>query len=51
MHNLGATSLKRRRRAADPMATYDAQTLARLERAERKTLSRDRFTGCHTANT
>lgn len=80
MHNLGATSLKRRRRAVDPMTAYDAlppilrswlseaalpwsaascrriwlqakangdgdaEALARLERAERKTLSRDRFT-------
>lgn len=77
--NLGATTLKRRQRAVDPMVTYDAlppvlrrrlaeatlpwsptscrriwlsalvkgddeaAAIARLERAERKTLSRDRF--------
>lgn len=78
--NLGATTLRRRQRAVEPMAAYDAlppvlrrwlagaalpwspascrriwliarangdddaQALTRLERAERKTLSRDRFT-------
>ncbi|MCF3595811.1 DUF6525 family protein [Rhodobacteraceae bacterium LMO-12] len=85
--NLGATTIKRRQRAADPMAAYDAlppvlrrwladaalpwspvscrriwlvarangdgdaEVLARLDRAERKTLSRDRFTQSHLANT
>ncbi|OSP53481.1 DUF6525 family protein [Pseudoruegeria sp. SK021] len=84
--NLGATSLKRRRRAVDPMTAYDslppvlrrwlaeaslpwsptscrriwldarakgeaeAEAIARLDRAERRTLARDRSSSPYSAD-